>query len=93
MNPSALIVTSLIAALPLALGAVVTRAETAVPVLVWDFDAVPPGTFPSEFSMELCLTEGLQAIGKSSRLIEPRVPHMYSPSSWPREPRMLTKWC
>jgi hypothetical protein len=49
MNPLVLIVVSFIASLQLALGAAVTRAETAVPVLVWDFDAEPPGTLTSEF--------------------------------------------
>jgi hypothetical protein len=51
MNPSALIVVSFIAALQLALGAVVTRAETAVPALVWNFDREQPGSLPSEFSI------------------------------------------
>ncbi len=51
MNPSALIVTSLIAALPLSLGAVVAQAETASPALVWNFDREQPGTLPSEFSI------------------------------------------
>jgi hypothetical protein len=51
MNPSALIVTSFIAALQLVLGAVVTRAETAVPALVWNFDREQPGTLPNEFSI------------------------------------------
>ena len=51
MNPSTLIVVSFIAALQLALGAVVTRAETAVPALVWNFDREQPGTLPNEFSI------------------------------------------
>jgi hypothetical protein len=51
MNPSALIVVSFIAALPLALGAVVAQAETASPTLVWNFDLEQPGILPSEFSI------------------------------------------
>ena len=51
MNPSALVVVSFIAALQLTLGAVVTRAEPAVPALVWNFDREQPGTLPGEFSI------------------------------------------
>ena len=51
MNPSALIVVSFIAALQLALGTVVTRAETISPTLAWSFDRGQPGTLPSEFSI------------------------------------------
>ena len=49
--------------------------------------------FPANFQLELCLMEGPRGIGKSSRLSVRRVPHMCSPSSWPREPNMPTKWC
>ncbi|MCI0428668.1 MAG: hypothetical protein L0Z46_11685 [Nitrospiraceae bacterium] len=51
MNPSALIVTSFIAFLQLALGAVITQAEIASPAPAWNFDREQPGTFPSEFSI------------------------------------------
>jgi hypothetical protein len=51
MNPSALIVTSFIASLQLALGTVVAQAETASLALVWNFDREQPGTLPSEFSI------------------------------------------
>ncbi|MCG3774647.1 MAG: Levanase [Nitrospira sp.] len=51
MNPSALIVVSFIASLQLALGAVVTRAETTAPAPAWNFDREEPGTLPSEFSI------------------------------------------
>lgn len=51
MNPAALIVVSFIASLQLALGAVVTRAETTAPAPAWNFDREEPGTLPSEFSI------------------------------------------
>ena len=51
MNPLVLIVVSLIATLPLALGAVVTRAETTSSAPAWNFDREQPGTLPSEFSI------------------------------------------
>ena len=51
MNPSALIVTSFIASLPLSLGAVVAQAETVSPALAWNFDLEQPGALPSEFSI------------------------------------------
>ena len=50
MNPSALIVLSFIASLPLFFGAVVAQAETAAPALAWSFDNEQPSTLPSEFS-------------------------------------------
>ena len=51
MNPSALIVTSFIASLQLALGAVVAQAETAASQQLWDFDREQPGVLPSQFSI------------------------------------------
>ncbi len=51
MNSAALIVVSFIASLQLALGAVVTRAETTAPAPAWNFDREEPGTLPSEFSI------------------------------------------
>ena len=51
MNPAALIVVSFIASLQLALGAVVTRAETTAPAPAWNFDREEPGTLPREFSI------------------------------------------
>lgn len=51
MNPSALIVTSFIALLPLSIGAAVAQAETVSPALAWSFDREQPGTLPSEFSI------------------------------------------
>jgi hypothetical protein len=51
MNPSMLIVVSVIASLPLSLGAVVAQAETASPALMWSFDREQPSTLPSEFSI------------------------------------------
>jgi hypothetical protein len=49
MNPSALIIMSFLASLQIAFGAVVAKAETASPALVWDFDREQPGTLPGEF--------------------------------------------
>jgi hypothetical protein len=51
MNPSALVVVSIIAGLQLVLGAVVAQAETASPAPAWNFDREQPGTLPSEFSI------------------------------------------
>jgi hypothetical protein len=51
MNPAALIFVSIIASLQLALGAVVTRAETTAPAPAWNFDREEPGTLPREFSI------------------------------------------
>jgi hypothetical protein len=51
MNPAALIIVSFIASLQLALGAVVTRAETTAPAPAWNFDREEPGTLPREFSI------------------------------------------
>ena len=51
MNPAALIVVSFIASLQLALGAVVTRAETTAPAPAWNFDREEPGNLPREFSI------------------------------------------
>ena len=51
MNPLALIVTSFIASLQLALGTVGAQAETASPTPAWDFDREQPGILPGEFSI------------------------------------------
>ena len=51
MNPSTLIVVSVIASLQLSFGVVVAQAESAPPVLVWNFDREQPGVLPSQFSI------------------------------------------
>jgi hypothetical protein len=51
MNPSTLIVVSVIALLQLSFGVVVAQAESTPPALVWNFDREQPGVLPSQFSI------------------------------------------